>query len=240
MEAYLADYDMTIRRHLEKVRQKQELLASKDGGAKGAKGRGSKLTFLSNDSQNTLAAVIGNEIASKIVKRIHNCKAWALIIDTTPDVSHHEQLSTCVRIVNNIGSCTEHLLSCFRASGTTATELYTSVSEMLKSKGVTFSKLVAQTYDGASDMSGCYNGLQSIIKDKIGSHVVYVHCYAHTLNLVLSDFASAAIDVISLFGNLEKVYALFSRSQKIRSLFEDIQKDERLKVLTLKRVNTVR
>ena len=42
---YLADYDTTIRRHLEKVRQKQELLASKDGGAKGAKGRGSKLTF---------------------------------------------------------------------------------------------------------------------------------------------------------------------------------------------------
>ena len=32
----------------------------------------------------------------------------------------------------------------------------------------------------------------------------------------------------------------FSRSQKIHSLFEDIQKDERLKVLTLKRVNTVR
>ena len=107
---------MTIRCHLEKVRQKQELLASKDGGAEGAKGRGSKLTFLSNDSQDTLVAVIGNEIASKIVKRIHNCKAWALIIDTTyaPDVSHHEQLSACARIVNNIGSCTEHLLSCCR------------------------------------------------------------------------------------------------------------------------------
>ena len=110
------------------------MLASKDGGAKGAKTPGSKLTFLSNDSQNTLIAVIGNEIASKIVKRIHNCKDWALIIDSKPDVSHHEQLSTCVRIVNNIGSCTEHLLSCCMATGTTATELYTSISEMLRSK----------------------------------------------------------------------------------------------------------
>ena len=157
MEAlkYLADYDMTIRNHLQKVQQKQELPASKDGGAKGVKGRGSKLTFLSNDSHNTLVAVFGNEIASKI----NNCKAWALIIDTTPDVSHHDQLSTCVLIVNDIGSCTEHLLSCCRASGTTATEIYTSVSEMLKSKGVTFSKLVAQTYDGASNISRCYNGL---------------------------------------------------------------------------------
>ena len=77
---HLADYGMTIGRHIEKVRQMQEWLASKDGEAKGTKGRGSKLTFLSNDSQNTLVAVIGNEIASKIVKRIYNCKAWALII----------------------------------------------------------------------------------------------------------------------------------------------------------------
>ena len=83
-------------------------------------------------------------------------------------------------------------------------------------------------------------GFNRSLKIKIGSHVVYVHCYAHTLNLVLSDSAGAAIDVIFLFGNLEKVYALFSRSQKIHSLFEDIQKDERLKVLTLKRANTVR
>ena len=36
------------------------------------------------------------------------------------------------------------------------------------------------------------------------------------------------------------MYALFGRSQKVHSLFEDTQKDERLKVLTLKRVNTVR
>ena len=43
---YLADYDMTIRRHLEKVRQKQELLASKDGGAKGAKDVDQSLPFL--------------------------------------------------------------------------------------------------------------------------------------------------------------------------------------------------
>ena len=68
--------------------------------------------------------------------------------------------------------------------------------------GVTFEKLVAQTYDVASNMSGCNNGLQAIIKEKIGSHVLYVHCYPLTLNLVLSDSAGVAINVISLFSNL--------------------------------------
>ena len=84
--------------------------------------------------------------------------------DTTPDVSHHEQLSICARIVKRNGKCSEHLSSCKRAYGTKAMELYNLISETLASKGVSFDKLVAQTYDGASNMSGCYNGLQAIIR----------------------------------------------------------------------------
>lgn len=62
--------------------------------------------------------------------------------------------------------------------------------EAFKSVGVTFDKLIAQTYDGASNMNGCYNGLQDVLREEVGKHVVYMHCYAHTLNLVLSDSAS--------------------------------------------------
>ena len=106
----------------------------------------------------------------------------------------------------------ELLLCCERASGTTAQLLRVCIMEAFQSRGVTFDKLVAQTYDGASNMSGCYNGLQAIIRHEIGKHVVYTHCYAYTLNLVLSDSASSAIDVSCFFDNLEKVYSLFSKS----------------------------
>ena len=243
----LSSYDVTIRDHFEKFRKEHEALAlatarSQSGASatKKVKGRGSKITFLSNKTQNNVIDVIGKEITLEIVKRISECKAWALIVDTTPDVSHHEQLSICVRIIDSVGCCSEHLLCSKRAPGTTAQELYNTVVDALKSQGVTFSKMVAQTYDGASNMSGCYNGLQAIVRDEIGSHVTYTHCYAHTLNLVLSDSASTAIDYISLFGNLEKTYAIFSQSEKIHSMFESIQKDQKLKVLSLKHINTVR
>ena len=63
--------------------------------------------------------------------------------------------------------------------------------------------------DGVSNMSGCYNGLQANIKEKVGEHVVYVHCYAHTLNLVQSDSTGASVQVIKLFDNLEKLHNLF-------------------------------
>ncbi|CAB3996918.1 Hypothetical predicted protein [Paramuricea clavata] len=116
---------LTTANHLEKVRN-QQAISRRKGGEKGAKGRGSKLTFLSNDTrENNVIKIIGREIASQIVKEIGNCRAWALIADTIPDVSHHEQLSICARIVNRNGKCSEHLLSCKRASGTRAMELYT-------------------------------------------------------------------------------------------------------------------
>ena len=235
---HLSIYDVTIRDHLEKVRKKDKEMRKSQ--TKKVKGRGSKLTFLSNKTQNNVIDVIGKEITSELVKRIHECKAWALIADTTPDVSHHEQLSICVRIVDRVGYCSEHLFCCKRAPGATAQQLYDTIVDAFKSRGVTFDKIVAQTYDEASNMSGCYNGLQAIFRDEIGSHIVYTHCYAHILNLVLSDSASTAINVTSLFNDLEKTYTLFSQSEKIHSMFESVQKEENLKVLTLKRVNTVR
>jgi hypothetical protein len=243
----LSAYDVTIHDHLQEVCEQHEALVmakigaqSRDNSTKQVKGRGSMLSFLGNRTQNNIIDVIGKAITSEIVKRINQCKAWALIADTTPDVSHHEQLSICVRIVDRVGYCSEHLLCCKRAPGTTAQELYDTIVDALKSQGVTFDKVVAQTYDGASNMSGCYNRLQAIMRDEMGSHVVYTHCYAHTLNLVLSDSAGAAINVISLFSNLKKTYTLFSQSEKIHSMFETTQKDQKLKVLSLKRINTVR
>ena len=143
-------------------------------------------------------------------------------------------------MVSETGECSEHLLSCQRATGTKADELYSAIMTTFELQGVTFEKLVAQTYDGASNMSGCYNGLQALVKRNVGNHVAYVHCYAHVLNLVLSDAAGVAINVISLFGDLEKIYNLFSKSHRVHSLFENTLKDESLKLFSVKRLNTVR
>jgi hypothetical protein len=47
-------------------------------------------------------------------------------------------------------------------------------------------KLVAQIYDGATVMAGERSGLQSLVIGKY-NHAMFVHCYAHELNLVLEQ-----------------------------------------------------
>jgi hypothetical protein len=47
-------------------------------------------------------------------------------------------------------------------------------------------KLVAQCYDGAVVMPSGLNSVQARVKEEI-PQAIFVHCYAYTLNLVLSQ-----------------------------------------------------
>lgn len=128
-------------------------------------GRGSKLTFLSNDMQNKLITIIDNEITKVIVDKIRNSIAWSVILDTTPDVTHKEQVSIFVCVIMNVGEVFEHLLCLKRASSTTAEALLNILkTSLLERQTNCYNTLVAQAYDGASDMSGQYGGLQALIK----------------------------------------------------------------------------
>ena len=114
----LAKYDNKIHEHLLKVESEQ----SKCRGEKGPTGRGSKITFLSNKTQEK--RIIGEQITDIITQKIKECQAWSLIVDSTPDIVHKEQLSICVRIVASDGSVTEHLLGCKNTVSTTAKSLF--------------------------------------------------------------------------------------------------------------------
>ena len=48
-----------------------------------------------------------------------------------------------------------------------------------------------QFYDGTFNISGRFNGLQAKIQE-VNKSALYVHCYAHSLNLVLVSTISQA------------------------------------------------
>ena len=64
-----------------------------------------------------------------------------------------------------------------------------TIEEMLNGHNLSIKDIRGQGYDGASNMSGHYSGMQSRIAAKI-STAVYIHCHGHVLNLVLVDTCS--------------------------------------------------
>lgn len=68
-------------------------------------------------------------------------------------------------------------------------------------------------------MRGAYGGLQALIKS-YNPAATYVWCYAHRLNLVLTDGVSCSYNARDMFGIIETIYDFISSSKNRVVIFE--------------------
>ncbi|XP_068247892.1 zinc finger MYM-type protein 1-like [Palaemon carinicauda] len=80
-----------------------------------------------------------------------------------------------------------------------------------------------QGYDGAANISGIYNGLQFRLQRR-NPKALYVHCQAHSLNLVLVEIKKSSIQFLTFFSLVEKLYASIANSSKRHAALMEIQK----------------
>ena len=148
---------------------------------------------------------------------------FSLLVDEAKDVSKAEQVSVVVRFVDIKGSIHEHFLTFIDTASLTAEGLTKHIFDTLEHFQLDPQWIVAQCYDGASVMSGHLSGVQSRVKVVI-PYAQYVHCYAHTLNLVLVDSVKILPSVTEFFLLLQMLYSLISTT-KIHSIFVCKQKE---------------
>lgn len=72
-------------------------------------------------------------------------------------------------------------------------------------------------------MRGSYTGIQARIKNE-NPNAIYVHWYAHILNLCLIDLTKQVKQIRNMFGVLNSLHNLISASSKIYSVFEYMTK----------------
>lgn len=59
--------------------------------------------YISPDNQNELLKIMSDDVTRTIVKRILNSESYCLMIDESTDISNHEQVTFCIRLV--VGVC---------------------------------------------------------------------------------------------------------------------------------------
>ncbi|XP_042907739.1 zinc finger MYM-type protein 1-like [Parasteatoda tepidariorum] len=173
-------------------------------------------------------------------------------MDTTQDISKVDQLSIVVRYAvitrsengQPIDIEKEVFLGFYAAIKHGAVDLVNQVTTLFIDKNIDLKKCVGQGFDGASVMSGVYNGVQKHIKD-IQPNAEYVHCATHNLNLVINDGVSSCVETQIFFVTLQDLYNFFGSSIKrwdLLSKFTD-ESDTTLKKLNptrwSSRVNTI-
>ena len=117
---------------------------------------------------------------------------FALIVDETKDVSKTEQISFVLRYFYNESVYESFLM--FQAAEYLDTRSLKKIFDCLDDLGLDYEQnLVGRCYDGASVISGKNSGVAARIQEDC-KQAVYVHCYAHKLNLVLVDVAKSVTE----------------------------------------------
>lgn len=97
----LAKYDPLLKNHLEQY---------------GNKGKG-RASYLSANICDEFIFLIAKTIESQIINEIHEAKYYSLSVDSTPDISHSDQLVFCVRYIKG-DAPVERFLAFFQLKST--------------------------------------------------------------------------------------------------------------------------
>jgi len=94
------------------------------------KDKKNRIKFMSHESQNNLLYILGNQVRSVILKDLISANLFAIIIDTTTDISNIAQFSLIVRYVHEGNFKTKAkqiILSVLAPLGTYSYILYSSI-----------------------------------------------------------------------------------------------------------------
>ena len=196
---FLAGYDSPLRCHLD-----------------------SATVFIGTSSkiQNDLIQSVADVMTEAMREEVRNTPFVSVMVDETTDVSNTAQMSYLLRYTTD-GGVKERLFQFGDVSGDKRAEAIAGqVLEFLEDCACT-NKVIAQCYDGAAVMAYGLNGVQAKIKQKI-PQALFVHCYAHSLNLVMSQSAAKIKECKIFFSHLSGLAAFFSKSAKHTKLLDEI------------------
>ena len=91
-------------------------------------------------------------------------------------------------------------------------------------------KCVGDSFDGAANMSGEYEGVSAHLKKENMNHL-HTWCYAHALNVVISESTEIAVPAISLFGLVQELGVFFRESYKRMIAYEKTNAHVRLSII---------
>ena len=179
--------------------------------------------YLSPTVQNEIIEILSTHLQNVLIDMMKQSPFFAVIIDTTQDISKVDQMSEVFRYVTietdpETGRRThikinESFLGFHEIQDQSAAGIEDNILKCIQSRGLDLSKCRGQGYDGAATMSGVYSGVQSRILQKV-PNALYVHCVAHNLNLVLNDAVSQVPEVSQFFDVIQRLYTFFGASIK--------------------------
>ncbi|PIA27274.1 hypothetical protein AQUCO_08100010v1 [Aquilegia coerulea] len=177
------------------------------------------LKLTSPDIQKDLVNACAVETMN-VIRQNQGDALFAILIDEAHDVSIKEQMAIVLRYVDTTGSVIERFYGVVHVKDTSAISLKKAIDEFFSKHRFSITRLRGQGYDGASNMRGEFNGLKALIL-KENKSAIYVHCFAHQLQLALVAVAKNHEDIALLFNIVSNVVNIVGASCKRRDALRE-------------------
>ncbi|XP_022163131.1 zinc finger MYM-type protein 1-like [Myzus persicae] len=196
--------------------------------------------YLSSTICEELIDLMAKEVLGEIITRIKKSKYYFVSVDSTPDEAHIDQLTIVVRYMEEI-TPVERFLTFVPNCGHTGIEMANTLITFLDYHKIELNDCRGQSYDNAANMSGKYQGMQALIKNK-NEFAEFVPCCGHSLNLVGKTAANSCVAAIRFFDFIQNLYVFFTATPTRYALLTKklacIDKNKR--VYVLKNLNETR
>jgi hypothetical protein len=97
------------------------------------------------------------------------------------------------------------------------------ISRLLDENGIDIGKCIGSSTDGAANMRGQYNGFSAWLTKTVPEQN-HVWCYAHVLNLVMSDATTVCTEAVNLFGVMNSCANFVKESYSRMVIWEENSK----------------
>ncbi|GBN66677.1 Zinc finger MYM-type protein 1 [Araneus ventricosus] len=218
---YLSEFDSFLKNHLERY----------DNAGSG------NVSYLSHSVCDEFIALMANEVKQHLIAEVKEAMYYSIIVDSTPDITHIDQLTFILRFVDEKGDIKERFFGFIPIESHDSAYRENVVLENLRNYSIELKNCRGQTYDNASNMSGRYTGLQARLKEHCKT-ATYVPCASHTLNLIGNCAAEACTPAVSYFDFIQKVYVFFSSSTRRWNFLQKNLQDSDIK--NVKRISDTR
>jgi hypothetical protein len=107
--------------------------------------------------------MIANEIRSKIIKKVKEAKYFSIILDCTPDISNHEQMTLVLRYVDISTSpikIKEYFLEFIKVDVIIGLGIFNELINVITKLQLNINDIRGQGYDNGSNMKGNKQGVQ--------------------------------------------------------------------------------
>lgn len=192
---------------------------------KAQSGHRNNLTFMSKRFVNNVLSIVQKYLVKAIVYEIDEGGGYfGVLMDGSQDVSCKEQVSIVVRYVDQSNNVKERTISFLNASKDTSGKgLYESLRTALLSVGLSLSKAIGCSFDGASNMKSDNVGVQTRLRED-NPFSIYTWCISHRFNLVVISATGSSSEVKIILHYAEETAKLFRGSYLRMSVWADVAK----------------